>query len=64
MIVIRLTLLEGRSPERKRALARRLTEAAARCFGEPAGEIRLVMVEVSPGDWAAGGVLLSERDRK
>jgi|FaiFalFF_MnMetaG_3_1042247.scaffolds.fasta_scaffold01741_6 4-oxalocrotonate tautomerase len=62
MVVLKVTLLEGRSLEKKRELARRLSEAAARHFGEDLQEIRLVFYEVSKEDWAVGGVLLRDKE--
>jgi len=62
MVVLKVTLLEGRSPEKKRELARRLSEAAARFLGEDLQEIRLVFYEVSKDDWAVGGVLLRDKE--
>jgi 4-oxalocrotonate tautomerase len=62
MVVLKVTLLEGRSPEKKRELARRLSEAAARFLGEDLQEIRLVFYEVSKEDWAVGGVLLRDKE--
>ncbi|WP_448569566.1 tautomerase family protein [Thermus sp.] len=62
MVVLKVTLLEGRSLEKKRELARRLTEAAARHLGEDPQEIRLVFYEVSKEDWAVGGVLLRDKE--
>ncbi len=62
MVVLKVTLLEGRSLEKKRELARRLSEAAARFLGEDLQEIRLVFYEVSKDDWAVGGVLLRDKE--
>jgi 4-oxalocrotonate tautomerase len=62
MVVLKVTLLEGRSLAKKRELARRLSEAAARFLGEDLQEIRLVFYEVSKDDWAVGGVLLRDKE--
>jgi 4-oxalocrotonate tautomerase len=62
MVVLKVTLLEGRSLEKKRELTRRLSEAAARHFGEDLQEMRLVFYEVSKEDWAVGGVLLRDKE--
>ena len=62
MVVLKVTLLEGRSLAKKRELARRLSEAAARFLGEDLQEIRLVFYEVSKEDWAVGGVLLRDKE--
>jgi len=62
MVVLKVTLLEGRPLEKKRELARRLTEAAAKHLGEPKEEIRLVFYEVSKEQWAVGGVLMRDQE--
>jgi len=60
MIVLKVTMMEGRTPAQKAELARRLTAAAARHFDADERDIRLVVYEVPPTDWATGGVLMSE----
>lgn len=62
MVVLKVTLLAGRTPEKRRELVRRLTEMAARELGEPLEEIRVILYEVRKDQWAAGGVFLSERE--
>jgi len=62
MLVMKLTLLEGRSKEKKQILARRLTQAAARHLGERAETIRLILYEVPRAHWMVGGVSLEEPD--
>ena len=57
MLVLKLTMLEGRSAEQKQALVERLTAAAAH-FDEPAEDIRIIIYEVSPANWGAGGVTI------
>lgn len=60
MIVVKLTMMEGRTVDQKAELVRRLTEAAARHFGADAREIRVVVYEVPATNWATGGTLMSE----
>ncbi|HEY8346789.1 MAG TPA: 2-hydroxymuconate tautomerase family protein [Symbiobacteriaceae bacterium] len=55
MLVLRVTMLEGRTTEQKEALMARLSEAAARHLGAPLEEVRLVIHEVSVGHWGVGG---------
>lgn len=55
MLVLKVTMLEGRTQEQKSELIRRLTEAAARHLNEPASEIRVIIYEVPPTNWGAGG---------
>ena len=62
MVVLKVTLLEGRPPEKKRELVRRLTEMASRLRGEPYEEVRVILCEVRRDQWAAGGVLFSDKE--
>jgi len=62
MVVLKVTLLEGRSLEKKRELVQRLTEMASRCLGEPAEEIRVILYEVRKDQWAVGGAFLSDKE--
>ena len=62
MIVMKLTMLEGRTTEQKNELIRRLTESAARNLGEAAEGIRVIIYEVPPSNWGAGGVSLKEKN--
>jgi 4-oxalocrotonate tautomerase len=58
MLVLKLTMLEGRSAEQKQALVERLTAAAAEYFDEPAEDIRIIIYEVPLANWGAGGVTI------
>lgn len=64
MVVLKVTLLQGRSLEKKRELARRLTEMVARRLGEPKEEVRLILYEVPKENWAVGGVLMADREER
>jgi 4-oxalocrotonate tautomerase len=64
MLVLKVTMLEGRTPEKKAEVIRRLTEAAARHLNEPAADIRIVIIEVTKEEWGAGGVTIKERESK
>ena len=55
MLVLKVTMLEERTPEQKSELIRRLTEAAVEHLNEPATEIRVIIYEVPPSNWGAGG---------
>jgi 4-oxalocrotonate tautomerase len=61
MPFITVKMLEGRTQEQKKALVREITEAIERtCNATP--ENTLVLIEdVSPDQWAKGGVMISER---
>lgn len=62
MVVLKVTMLEGRPPEKKRELVKRLTEMASRLLQEPYEEVRVIFYEVRRDQWAAGGVLFSDKE--
>jgi 4-oxalocrotonate tautomerase len=55
MPIIDVSLLAGRSAEVKRALIRELTDAAERVLGVQRASIRVLLREVPPEHWGAGG---------
>ena len=64
MLVMKLTMLEGRSDEQKATLMRRVAESAARHFEVPLAEVRLIIVEVPKTQWSVGGVTMAEQERQ
>jgi len=64
MPLIEVTLAEGRSPEKLRALITRLTEAVVETEVAPKGSVRVILREVPPTHWAAGDETLAERAQK
>ena len=64
MLVLKVTLLEGRDDARKAELIQRLTAAAELYLGEPAADVRIVIYEVPPTNWGAGGITIEQRERK
>jgi 4-oxalocrotonate tautomerase len=61
MPLIEVTLVEGRSPDKLRALMSALTQATVDSVGAPLESIRVVVREVPPTHWAAGDVTIAER---
>lgn len=61
MPLIEVTLAEGRSPEKLRALISRLTEAVVDTGVAPKESVRVIVREVPPTHWAAADVTLAER---
>ena len=59
MPFIQVTMLQGRTPEQKHDLMRKLTEATAEALGGDPERIRVALYEVSKDDWAIGGVPMS-----
>lgn len=60
MLLLRITILEGRSTEQKAELARALSAAAAAAFDVPLAEVRLIIQEVPPTHWTIGGISMTE----
>jgi 4-oxalocrotonate tautomerase family enzyme len=58
--LIRVEMLEGRTPEQKRALIRELTETTARVLDTPKERIRVVLYEVPKTHWGIAGTPVSE----
>jgi 4-oxalocrotonate tautomerase len=54
MLVLKLTMLEGRTEEQKLELYRRLTEAS-KLLGENPAEVRLLLTEMKKTHWVVGG---------
>lgn len=62
MLVIKTTMMEGRTTEQKEALIRRLSETAADELGWPLEEVRMVIYEVSKNDWGIAGESVAKRE--
>ena len=56
MPLIQITMLEGRSPEQKKALLSAVTEAVHTSIGASLGSIRVWVTEFSEEDYMAEGV--------
>ena len=62
MLVLRVTMVEGRTAEQCATLMQRLSECAARHFDLPLEEARLVIYEIPKTHWGVGGRSLAERE--
>ena len=60
MPIIRVELLEGRSPDQKRDFAREVTDSFVRTCGGTPQSVQVVFQDVARHDWAAGGKLMSD----
>lgn len=56
-------MLAGRTPEQKREIARQLTEAMVNAAGAKPEAITVIMHDVDPGSYAAGGILYSDKGK-
>ncbi|MER6785772.1 4-oxalocrotonate tautomerase family protein [Streptomyces sp. NPDC000658] len=61
MPLIRVTLLEGRSPQEVAALGEALTAAAHETLGTPVEAVRVIVEETPPERWFVGGRSVAER---
>jgi len=64
MPLIEVTLAEGRSPEKLRALISKLTEAVVETGVANKEAVRVILREVPKSHWAAGDETLAERAAK
>ena len=62
MIVLKISMLEGRTTDQRARLIRRLTEAAARHFQQEASSVRVIISEIPRTNWGSGGITIAERD--
>ncbi len=58
MPIVRIDLLEGRSPERKAELMRRVTAAVVESLEVRPEQVRVLLYELPPEHWAVGGKTL------
>jgi 4-oxalocrotonate tautomerase len=61
MPTIRVELLEGRTPEQKKELAKALTQACVDTLGSKPDAVDVLFFDIARQDWATGGVPWSER---
>ena len=61
MPTIHIELFEGRSVDKKRALAQEVTAACVRVLGGSADGVDVIFRDVARQDWATGGVLWSDK---
>jgi len=61
MPIINVTLIEGRPPEKLRALISALTDAAVESLDAPKDSVRVILHEVPATHFAAGDVTVAER---
>jgi 4-oxalocrotonate tautomerase len=64
MPMVQITMLAGRTVEQKRKIARRITEVLVEEAGTHREGITIAFHEVSREDYAAGGVLMADKEQK
>lgn len=55
MPIIQVHLLEGRTPEKKKALVAEITDAVVRTLDTKPEAVRVLLYELPPEHWAVGG---------
>lgn len=55
MPIIEVTLIEGRSKEKKAALITELTNASVRALGAPIESVRVILRELPPENFGVAG---------
>lgn len=63
MPVVQISMLEGRDVKRKRELVGAVTEAVAGTLGVDAKQVRVLLYELPPGNWAVGGTTKEDEER-
>ncbi|WP_293373313.1 2-hydroxymuconate tautomerase [Nevskia sp.] len=63
MPIIQFNLLEGRTVEQKRALARRVTETVVEVLGVKPENVRILIHEMGGEDFSVGGVTASQNGK-
>ncbi|MGQ0617451.1 MAG: tautomerase family protein [Acidimicrobiia bacterium] len=64
MPFLEVTLTEGRDPDLLRKLMGNLTNTVVETLDAPIESVRVVLREVPPENWCAGGVTIAERRAK
>jgi 4-oxalocrotonate tautomerase len=55
MPIVRIDMLAGRAPERKAELIRRVTDAVVASLDVRPEQVRVLINELPPENWAVGG---------
>ena len=61
MPTLRVEMMEGRTPEQKKALVQALTQAVVQTLGTKAESVDSLIYDIKRQDWATGGVQWSEK---
>ena len=61
MPTIRVEMLEGRTPEQKRARVAALTDACVRTIGASPESVDILLFDIARQNWATAGTLWSDK---
>ena len=64
MLLLKVTILQGRTEAQKAQLIERLTAAAELYLNETSADVRVIIYEVPPTNWGTGGITIAEQGRK
>lgn len=64
MPIVQVHMLEGRDIEKKRLLAKKLTDVIMEVCGSPADQVRVILSDMAFEDYAVGGVLKADSKKK
>jgi 4-oxalocrotonate tautomerase len=64
MPIVRIDMLEGRTPERKAELLRRITETIVATLEVKPEQVRVLLSEFPAEHWGVGGASIAERSRQ
>jgi 4-oxalocrotonate tautomerase len=64
MPLAHIYILEGRSPEQKKAVIEKVTNALAETLGSDRSSIRVLLHDMSPDDWGVGGQAVREHQQR
>ncbi|OGA09648.1 MAG: hypothetical protein A3H33_07235 [Betaproteobacteria bacterium RIFCSPLOWO2_02_FULL_65_20] len=63
MPIVSIMMIEGRSPEKKKAMLKAVTDAIVQTLDAPRDSVRIVINEVPMDHFAVGGMTRDERDQ-
>ncbi len=61
MPIVQVHMLEGRDLEKKRLLAKKLTDVIMEVCGSPADQVRVILTDMPHENYAVGGVLKADK---
>ena len=64
MPIVSIMIIEGRSPEKKKAMLKAVTDAIVQTLDAPRDSVRIVINEVPMDHFAVGGMTRDERDQQ
>jgi len=63
MPIVQISMIQGRTPEKKEQLIKKVTDAIVEVLQVPADRVRIILNEVSKDNLGSGGIPLSKMDR-